>query len=353
MSVVRVWLLRKVLKQLFLWRLSIEKPEIIKLGIDTMVMDNDDALQREGVEPTYKKVKGFQPLQVYWGRYLIDAIFRNGKAHSSHGNHVVRVVSSLVRLIREEYRADVPIIFVADTGFFDQQLLYHCNTLNVGLIVGGKLYKDIRPIISETEQECFSTFTKGRQSWLYTEFGDRRKSWNRFFRTIFTKPLTEEDGQILFEFDRPETLIYTNIGMNTAITAQLAQRGPELIRAESIICTYHERARDELVNRALKNFGTEHVPFKRFSANAFYYYMMCISFFLFESFKYDSDSPAVPVTWYAESFRRKLLDFAGQIVQSGRQIILKLPEVISKALNFDHLWNSSGDGPPLLPWKRA
>jgi hypothetical protein len=43
-----------------------------------MVMDNDDALKREGVDPTYKKVKGFQPLQMYWGRYLIDAIFRNG-----------------------------------------------------------------------------------------------------------------------------------------------------------------------------------------------------------------------------------------------------------------------------------
>jgi hypothetical protein len=353
MSVVRVWLLRKVLKQLFLWRLSIEQPEVIKLGIDTMVMDNDDALKREGVEPTYKKVKGFQPLQVYWGRYLIDAIFRNGKAHSNHGNHVVRVVSDLVRLIRREYRDDIPIIFVADTGFFDQQLFYHCEQLKVGLIVGGKMYQDIRPIISETEPEYYTTFSKGRQQWLYTEFGDRRKTWDRFFRTIFTKPLTEEDGQIIFEFDRPETLIYTNIGMNTAITAQLAEKEPEFISAESIICTYHERARDELVNRALKNFGTEHLPFKRFSSNAFYYYMMCISFFLFESFKHDIDSPAVPVTWYAESFRRKLLDFAGQIVHSGRQIILKLPEVISKALNFNHLWSSSGDGPPLLPWKSA
>jgi len=79
-SAVRVWLFREILKQLFLWRLKIEKPDMIKIGIDTMVLDNNDANQREGVEPTYKKVKGFQPLQLYWGRYLIDAIFRNGKA---------------------------------------------------------------------------------------------------------------------------------------------------------------------------------------------------------------------------------------------------------------------------------
>jgi len=46
-SDVRVWLFRKILKQLFLWRLSIEKPEIIKIGIDTMVLDNNDADVRE------------------------------------------------------------------------------------------------------------------------------------------------------------------------------------------------------------------------------------------------------------------------------------------------------------------
>ena len=114
-SDVRVWLFRKILKQLFLWRLSIEKPEIIKIGIDTMVLDNNDADLREGVEPTCKKVKGVQPLQVFWGRYLVDAIFRNGKAHSNHGNHVQRIVSDMVRLIRRGYRHDVPILFIADT----------------------------------------------------------------------------------------------------------------------------------------------------------------------------------------------------------------------------------------------
>ncbi len=140
---VRVWLFRKVLKQLFLWRLSIEKPDLIKIGIDTMVLDNNGADLREGVEPTYKKVKGFQPLQVFWGRYLVDAIFRNGKAHSNHGNHVQRVVSDMVRIIRKGYRSDVPIIFLADTGFFDQALLEHCEKLKVGLIVGGKMYPAI------------------------------------------------------------------------------------------------------------------------------------------------------------------------------------------------------------------
>ena len=41
-----------------------------------MVMNNDDAEKREGVEATYKKVKCFQPLQIFWGRSIIDALFR-------------------------------------------------------------------------------------------------------------------------------------------------------------------------------------------------------------------------------------------------------------------------------------
>ena len=53
------------------------------LGLDTMVMDNDEALQRQGVRPTYKRVKGFQPLQMSWGRFVIDAVFRAGDKHLS------------------------------------------------------------------------------------------------------------------------------------------------------------------------------------------------------------------------------------------------------------------------------
>jgi hypothetical protein len=66
----------KILHELFIWRLHIERPTIIELGIDTMVMDNDTSKKREGNEPTYKQVKGFQPLHICWGTLLIDVLFR-------------------------------------------------------------------------------------------------------------------------------------------------------------------------------------------------------------------------------------------------------------------------------------
>ena len=100
------YLFRKVLTRLFSWRLQIVKPEVIILGIDTMVMDNDEAMSREGVEPTYKKEKGFQPLQMTWDRFIVDAIFRSGDKHSNHGTDVEKMVRRMVTFIRKEYNSE-------------------------------------------------------------------------------------------------------------------------------------------------------------------------------------------------------------------------------------------------------
>ena len=154
------------------------------------------------------------------------------------------------------------------------------------------------------------------------------------------------------EYARPELIIYTNIGMDNEITRSILKvhRSDETqISPQAIINAYHFRARDELVNRALKDFGSEHLPFKRFTSNAAFYYLMCVSFFLFESFKYDMDSPVIKITWYAKSFRRKVLDIAGQITHTGRRIYLKLQEVTSVALCFEQLWNRSGSIPSIEP----
>ena len=333
-----------------MWRLRIEKPKVIWLGIDTMVMDNDDAYQREGVSPTYKKVKGFQPLQVFWNRMIVDAIFREGKAHSNHGNHVVRIITGLVRLIRSEYDENVAIGIVADTGFYDQRLFDLCDRLDIAFIVGGKIYKDIAQYLAEVPRQQLQECQKDRNIWEYCEFGNRRGSWKRFRRAIYTKPVTDEQGQGIFEFARPETIIYTNLGTNRNVTTAFSNALGSVeaaISPQLIINTYHLRARDELVNRAFKEFGTEHLPFKRFASNAAYYYLMVIGFFLFETFKRDMDSPVIPVTWYPTTFRRRCLDIAGKIVRTAGRTVLKITATAQGNLQFQELWKRSVAIPPI------
>ena len=73
---------------------------------------------------------------------------RNGKAHSNHGNNVKRIVVNTVRLIRKHYSAEVPIVLLADTGFFDKKLFSLCDELEIGFIIGGKIILDFeRPVL--------------------------------------------------------------------------------------------------------------------------------------------------------------------------------------------------------------
>jgi hypothetical protein len=229
-----------------------------------MVSNNDNAPKREGVKPTSKNVKGFQPLQLFWGRHLVDAIFRNGKAHSNHRNHAYRMVSRAVSFIRKHYRRDIPIVLIANTGFFDEELIKVCERLSIGFIIGGKLYNDIKEYVATMPDKAFSDYKKGLQTWFYGEFGNRRKKWKTYYRVIYAKPIHDECGQMPLEYARPETVIYTNLGMNNEITRTILT----VKDAEAIITAYHERGRDELVNRGFKDFGTEQLPSLRFTSNA-------------------------------------------------------------------------------------
>ena len=105
----RIWLFRRLLQQLFLWRLRLEQPPLILLGLDTMVMDNDEAEKRHGAAPTYKRVKGFQPLQVTWDRYVIGAVFRGGDKHSNHSDTAPKTLRHLIQKIRRRRLSAFPV----------------------------------------------------------------------------------------------------------------------------------------------------------------------------------------------------------------------------------------------------
>lgn len=343
------FLFRKVLRKLFLWRLHMVKPVMILIGLDTMVMDNNEALKRHGVKPTYKKEKGFQPIQMTWCRFIIDAIFRSGDKHSNHGDDAARMVKGIVSLIRKHYREDVPIVIRLDSGFFDQKLFDVFESLQIGYICGGKIYKDIKGFVPNCDQSVWGRYEKENQVWDYIEFGDRRGSWKRFRRCIFCRPVYE-DKQRLFEFARPDTMIYTNLGMGGMIDKQLREIGmEELFAPKTIIEIYHGRGYDELVHRALKDFASEQLPFKRFHQNAALYYTVLISFFLYESFKEDVCAPVIQISSYATTLRRKILDVAGKIVSHAGKTTLKVTSSTWRSLNFYKLWVKSEVPEPLPP----
>ena len=348
-SFCQVYLFRKLLQDLFIWRLKLIKPPVIVLGIDTTVFDNDDAEKRHGVEPTYKKVKGFQPLQMNWGRYVVDAVFRGGKKHSNHGNTVDMMLWHMIKKIRREYREDVPIIVRMDAGFYDDDLFETCEWLKIGYICGGKLYANVLDLATDAiDWKAFMKAEESRKSWMYTDFLCKQKKWKKERRTIFST-LWEDNGQYTLNGLCRDMVIITNLGKGEEIDAQLREIGEEQwLDAETILVRYHDRGTDELTNRALKTFGHEQLPFKRFSANAAWYYMMLLGNNLFESFKEDVTEPVIPVSVYANTFRRQFIDTAGKMVRHSGKLIMKVPRATFKRLQLDTLLKRCQTSLPLL-----
>lgn len=341
----RSWLFRQVLQRLFIWRLKLSQPEVIELGIDTMVMDNDDAGLREGVKPTYKGIKGFQPLQLVWNRFVVDAVFRSGNKHSNHGNTVAQMVRHVVHLIRSRYRAEVPIVLRADGGFLDQELFALFEELGIGYICGGKLYQDLKDYAGAQSAEAWERYQNPDQLWYFVEFGNRRGTWSRFRRAFYCRP-AQQGRQLLLEFARPESVIYTNLGMGGRVDAQLRAAGKEhWLSGQQVRERYHSRGRDELVHRALKDFRSEKLPFERFSQNAAFYYTLVVGFFLYECFKEDVCRPAVALTSYPTTVRRQVIDFAAKIVRRGRQAVLKVTQATWDNLRISELWERSAAAP--------
>ncbi len=337
---------RKLLRHLFLWRLRIVEPDVIMLGLDTVVLNNDKAPKRHGVAPTYKKVKGFQPLQLSWKRFVIDAIFRRGDKHSNHGDEACKMLRSIVDFIRTQYRHDAAIVVRMDSGFFDGKLFEELEKLGVGYICGGRLYDGICQ--KAREQEDWQTYENDHQKWRLFELEDQREVWDVSRRAIFSQPVSE-DRQQLLDFARPDTVLYTNLGRCEPIDTLLNEAGHgDWQKPIQILGLYHERGRDELVHRAMKDFADEKLPFKRFGPNMAYYFTMLVAFFLFEAFQEDVCTEVVPVEAYPTTLRRQIFDQAGKIVRHAGQVTLRVTQAVWDLLKLGHLWEKA-HLPPLIP----
>lgn len=349
-SIVPNLIFNKILHELFIWRLKITMPKIIELGIDTMVMDNDDAKKREGNEPTYKRKKGFQPLHICWGPFLIDVLFRKGSAHSNHGTDYIDRVKAVVSLIRKRYSQEVPILICADSGFADQKAYTEFEeNLGIHYITTGKIYEDIKEYVREIPVENFGEISKNKAIWNFVEFGNKLKSWSKFRRCIFTKLHRDENGQFVMDFGKPNSVIYTNIGLCKEADQRLrAVGGKHYFETVTIVQKSHERGADELIHRSIKELATkEQLPFKKFGMNRVYYFLLVITHFLFEAYKQDVCSEVVGIRVYPNTFRRKLIDFAAKITSGARSITLNVTQMIYETIDIVELWKKCQSPPKI------
>ena len=207
----------------------------------------------------------------------------------------------------------------------------------------------MKDLVGVQPEAQWKSYCNRNQEWKYLEFGYRCDSWKRFYRAIYTR-LSYAGEQRLLDFARPDNVILTNIGVNPKVLVNCGaqEEKKRLVKSETIIESHHMRGADELPHRGLKDFGFEELPFKRFAPNSAVYYCMLISFFLFETYKEDVLEEAMPIGSYATTVRRKALDFAAKIIGTGRQLILKVTQVVMDNLQFDILWQRSQTPVPII-----
>ena len=341
---------RCVLRELFRWRLRQQQPDVVILGLDTTVLENAYAKAREGVSWTYKQTPGFQPLHLSWGSLIIDGSLRAGRTAGNRGGLPGQMIRSAAKVVRAVLGEETPIIVRMDAGFFDQKLFEELEEAGIFYVTAGRRYPDVQTMADSLGPEEFASYSNGQACWRYAEWFNCRSSWHQFRRLIYLETEREPEGQQVLAFARRPSVLYTNLSPYWVRRSSACREVLQpYLEGEAIVRLYHGRGADELVHRALKDFGFEELPMKRFEANTAVYYLLLISFFLMETFKEDVARGVVPAGSYARRLRRRLIDVAGKIVRSSRQVILRVTTAVWNGLNWQRLWQRAAKPPDFAP----
>ncbi|MBF0197029.1 MAG: IS1380 family transposase [Planctomycetes bacterium] len=337
---------RDILLDYCMERLKLENPSVVEFSVDSMVMNNDEAKKRQGVRCTYKKVKGYHPMQIVWNGMIIDAIFRSGNTPTNEIGKTLAMIERLISRVRQDMGDNTTIVIRLDGGYYDKRIMDYLDRENVAFIVSGRMYESVKEATKGITEGEWDEYKKGNLEWRFAEFGFRSKSWTTYYRAIYTQLMTRDDGQFLLDFARPSNIILTNIGVNNNVLKNMSRKDKQhWLRSKTIIMSHHSRGGDELPHRALKEIGFEELPFHRFSENMVVYQCMVLTLALFEGFKRDALVGVFSPKSYANTIRRKFIDIAGKIVKTGGTIILKLRDSLLDSLSFSEVWTRSCSPP--------
>lgn len=327
---------RSFLEKQFQTMLQHHNPDSVVISIDSMVLDNDLARKREGCAPTYKKVAGFHPLHAVWNGYFIDAIWRPGNHHSNHENQAQMMITRLTKVIRDILGSNTSILFRMDSAFYDQTIMKCCENLGVQYLIAGRNYGDHIDDVEEVSEDQWKIYDNGHQQWQYCHYKKQRKSWNqeRTFYHLFPIINDEDKMQQMMSFGRLVNLVVTNLeesDLNDFV------QGDEKTWQDVLIGLHHGRGTDELVHRAVKEFGGERMPFKNYEMNAVWYYLRVLSNNCHVCFDEGVVNAISNVRQYVSTTRRRLFRVAGQIVKRCGTLRLHINRQVGQAIRFQEI----------------
>jgi len=240
------------------------------------------------------------------------------------------------------------VIRTGDRGFYDGERFAKLEELGVGYVIGGRMEEKIDELTGEFPDKEWETVQKEEEAeYEAFEFAYGCEGWEKPRRMILSRRV-HSGGQVQLDFARRRNVYVTNLGIDEASTAGLEWiEKNELEETGQVLQLAHGRGEQERTHKCLKEFGTEKLPMIDFHPNSVYVNIMVRPFHLYEAFKADAlPEEVLTERCMPDTFRRKLMDGAGTVVETGQYIYLNVTEAVYDRLKLDEIW-STPNAPPV------
>jgi thioredoxin reductase len=118
--------------------------------------------------------------------------------------------------------------------------------------LGLENYETVKEAARQAHRKGCETYKSSNALWEHNDFMSRLDRWAQERRTIYTR-LVRQEKQLLLDFARPDSVLYTNRGVDPEMTQQFTATGNHAyLNAEKVIALAHGRGKSELTNRAFK-----------------------------------------------------------------------------------------------------
>jgi hypothetical protein len=289
---------------------------------------------------SYKKEKGYQPLNAYWHEQgtLVFSEFRDGNVNANYR------VPEFVKEAFSNLPKDISNRFLRmDSAGYNFDLMEYCEKNKIGFSISASLCKSLKEEIRQISDEQWSKLTLSEEQilkkksdeveeygWEWTELpyiaDDRRGDKYRYIavrsKVITQKELLQIPGPVE-EAEESSKKQYEKDGITYRIRVIVTNRegldGEALFHWHNKRCGYSEH-----VHSVMKNeLAGGQFPSGKFGANAFWWLMMIYSLNILQIYK----SVVLGGSWRSrrlKAFRLHFIYLAGRITRRARYINMYL-----------------------------
>lgn len=281
--------------------------------VDCDSTPRDASGNQEGTGIHYKKHNGYHPLLafIYETKEFLNGYLRPGQTYT--GNGVVEFMQENLERLGPSIKK---VMFRADSGFFNAELMDFLETKGHDYLIKAKLYSTLSRRISEIPEEAYYNLSDNwNNNCKVTCIHYKLPNWNTTRKFIILRIPEKENQQLKLDGNQDIQYNYQVYCTNL------------LLSAEKIIELYKQRGNSENYLKEIKqDLNMEKTTFQCFWQNEAFFQLMMLVYNCLLWYKAELISLQEAVHERIYTFRLKYLFVAGKLKKSGRKYYLDIQE---------------------------